>query len=207
MLRSRKSTESIFIIKFTGKSVNIQSAGSRILGYAKIISVCGEKNIAFRVDCGRTSQHRSRSTHLPDANTIGKKSWLAAYWAILDDIVEDQSPTAAGSLTKGSSALSVSSSLLIDEKRAVLNHIGSFCRDSFREIDKEGRSVLHMAARLDSVPLFGVSDAEAAEEELVAGSFIVFDDSFEHEVSGSRDRFVVLILLKHSDIQTYADSP
>ena len=35
------------------------------------------------------------------------------------------------------------------------------------------------------------------------GSVIVFDDSFEHEVKheGSEDRYIVLVVLKHPDVQ------
>jgi ankyrin repeat protein len=86
----------------------------------------------------------------PNGSTIGKQNWMAAHWAILGDPSKHTYDV--------SRKLAPSSLLQIenveDDRIFVVNSLAKILPRSFTETDREGRSVLHIAARLDSVLLF-----------------------------------------------------
>jgi ankyrin repeat protein len=87
----------------------------------------------------------------PNGATIGKQTWMAAHWATLGDpekhcydISRNSSNIVPNSLSRCTE----------DDRIVLVNNVAKLLPHSFTETDREGRSVLHIAARLDSVPLF-----------------------------------------------------
>lgn len=100
----------------------------------------------------------------PCEESYGKKEWLAAHWTVLGknnydhpahDEQEDISISTRTTTTTDSMEV-VSSQLVtpVDEQIVVLDQLADIYPSSFKEVDKEKRSILHIAARLDSIPLF-----------------------------------------------------
>jgi ankyrin repeat protein len=103
----------------------------------------------------------------PFGGTIGKQTWLAAHWAILGDPNTNQYDELkcssnrnkhmvinSSSSNRSDLPLVVSPPIQIDDRIFVLDQLAKILPNAFRDTDREGRSVLHIAARLDSVPLF-----------------------------------------------------
>ncbi len=83
----------------------------------------------------------------PNSAKIGSKEWLAAHWAILGD-------PCIHSFSSQNNYRAVSG---FDSRVFAIEALGNIMPDCFKEVDKEGRSVLHIAARLDSVDLFEIT--------------------------------------------------
>lgn len=102
----------------------------------------------FRIDPAR---HVIES--FPNVNSIGKRHWMAAHWAILGDPMLHSYDVPVKSTTSFLNG-KIDFKGEFDERIVAVNQLAKIIPESFTETDKEGRSVLHIAARLDSVPLF-----------------------------------------------------
>jgi ankyrin repeat protein len=85
----------------------------------------------------------------PNATTIGSREWLSSHWAALGDPGEHPF-----CLNYDGPCLTENADNEFDKRVFVMKRLGNVMPDCFKEVDKEGRSVLHIAARLDSVKLF-----------------------------------------------------
>lgn len=88
----------------------------------------------------------------PNGGTIGKRNWLSVHWAILGDPQlhpYDRSHFCGANNTAASPLPAAE-----DDQLVILDSLAKILPEAFAETDRDGRSILHIAARLDSIPLF-----------------------------------------------------
>jgi ankyrin repeat protein len=86
----------------------------------------------------------------PNSESYLKKEWCAAHWTILGDTRFEEECPVQSVLQKEPDGLKDAHV----EQMIVLDYLSIIMPTTFQETDKEHRSVLHFAARLDSVSLF-----------------------------------------------------
>jgi ankyrin repeat protein len=106
--------------------------------------------MSYEINRSQEIHNLNPSRHLvesfPCSESYLKKEWCSAHWTILGDTRFEEVNCSVGEHdhTKDTH----------EEQIIVLDHLSAIMPTSFQETDKEHRSVLHFAARLDSVSLF-----------------------------------------------------
>ena len=97
---------------------------------------------------GKDNEDLDPSKHLiesfPNMNSIGNQDWLPLHWAVLGN-------------NRYKKQNNLIQSTVIDDRINAVESISKAFPESINELDKEGRSFLHYACRLDSIPLIDMA--------------------------------------------------